>query len=681
MKTTNTSLISVGTLTCVLLMASCQTEVIEPGGGNLGGGAFGADDRIAVTDPETGETEWIEPQVNTSALTACGAHYVYETEEPASGSEDGHLARIGDEVSESSTEGPGGPDPYGGYGYGADAASSPYDPYYGGYETGTSDIGLDVREDPWVDPCEGDATDDMDAGSCDRGGDSPDLPPDLGVEPDASCNADATGDLGTTCPDSDTDAGSEDETDEKDEAVACVPVESGSYVSGERYAEYAENEFITANDDNLATFSLDVDTASYSVGRRDLRACRAPVPAGVRVEEYLNVFDYGYVHPEECAEMPFSIHYEVGPSYFGEDHYMLQLGVQAATVSADERLPANLVFLVDVSGSMSEELSLAQIALRYLVKALDERDTLSIVTYASTTAVLLEPTSVTNRTEIYAVIDGMTAGGSTAGGAGIQLAYDMARLGHVDDGINRVVLCTDGDFNVGLQGDPLVAFVESERIGHGTALTILGFGYGNIRDDYMEELTNAGDGNYSYIDGRNAAIQAAASDVVGTLQIVARNLKVQVEVNPALVRRYRIVGYDNRVLEDWQFADDTIDAADIGAGQNLTALLELELTAPPSHLNPSAFLAQINLRYKRPGEAISELIQRKVSVHEIQSTFTDTADAFQFATAVAEFAEILRGGRYSSGSRFADVRRILIPLADDPSEHELLELVRAAEGL
>ena len=687
MNTQNATALSIGIVLAMSLCA-CRTEVVDSSSGNsaLGPssptgvrGSFGAEDQIAVTDPETGETEWIEPEEGTSALSVCGAHYVFDSGDGDEPDKDGQLVRPGDEITEGDPDNEGH-DPY----YGAADAATSVGPY-GGYDSGGyySDASSDASSaDSWVDPCSGDAGDDMDAGACDWGGDDPDMGTDGDTGDDIMCSGGADGDLDADCSDATADAGSEDEDDEKDDHPACVPVEGSMYgVGSERYAEYTENEFIGAAEDNLATFSLDVDTASYSVGRRDLRACQLPVAAGVRVEEYLNVFDYGYRHPAECEDMPFSIHYEVGPSYFGEEHYLLQVGIQAATVGDEERLPANLVFLVDVSGSMSEELPLAQVALRYLVKALDGRDTLSIVTYASSTSVRLEPTPVTNRTEIYAVIDSLTAGGGTAGGAGIQLAYDKAREAHVDEGINRVVLCTDGDFNVGIQGDPLVEFVEAERIEHGTALTILGFGYGNIRDDYMEELTNAGDGNYAYIDGRNAAIKAATEDVVGTLQIVARDLKVQVEVNPELVRRYRIIGYDNRILEDWQFDDDTIDAADIGAGQDLTALLELELFAPASHLNPNAFLAQVNLRYKQPGETVSELIQRKVAVREIQASFEDTGEAFRFATAVAEFAEILRGGRYSSGSRYSEVMEILTPLADDAPELELIELIEAARRL
>jgi Ca-activated chloride channel family protein len=453
--------------------------------------------------------------------------------------------------------------------------------------------------------------------------------------------------------------------------------------SPEDSSEFAEtNPWTDSADDSVSTFSVDVDSASYSMARRAINDGALPEVDSVRVEEFVNYFRYDDPRPE--GELPFAVSLEAVPSAFGHDAdvHLLRIGIQAEEISEDDRDPVNLVFLLDVSGSMNspDKLGLVVYAMKHLVDKLTPSDTLGIVVYAGSEGVVLPPTAVEDKSAILDALDALQAGGSTNGEAGIQLAYELAERAFRQDGVNRVVLCTDGDFNVGLTGNRLVEMVEDYR-DRDIYLTTLGFGTGNYDDETMEQLADRGNGNYAYIDSPNEALRVLGDKLVSTLQVVAKDVKVQVEFNARSVDRWRLIGYENRILDDEDFADDDVDAGDIGAGHNVSALYELELTDTPAMAN----LAEVRIRYKEPTS--DESSEHTWSIHgdKSQGAFTDASDSFRFSAAVTEFAEILRESPHSEGARFGEIIEILSeasPEAErDLSQAELIELVDAASAL
>jgi len=438
-----------------------------------------------------------------------------------------------------------------------------------------------------------------------------------------------------------------------------------------------ENDWQQANRDSQATFSIDVDTASYARTRGLLRASRLPEAADVRVEEFLNYFDYKYPAPETGNgedEAPFAVHFEGAPSPFGEGLHMLRVGLQAAFVGNEERPAANLVFLLDTSGSMdsAEKIGLVRQSLEVLLDELRPDDTVAIVTYAGNSGVLLEPTPASRRQEIRNAIQQTSMGGSTWGEGGLREAYDLAQEARVPGGLNRVILCTDGDFNVGLTGDALVSEVAlwADR---GITLTAMLFGMDGIDDAFLEDLTNRADGNYFHIDTHDEAVRVLSQDVVGTLMVVAGDVKLQVELNPEIVERYRIVGYDNRVLADEDFSNDTVDAGDLGAGHTVTGLLEVELPAL-DQLSPGTQIAEVRVRYKLPGDAQSQLETWPLYVSDLAPSIHQASPSMRLAVGVAEFAEILRTSRHSEGARFQDV--VSLVSADWSADRDVAELVQ-----
>ncbi len=439
-----------------------------------------------------------------------------------------------------------------------------------------------------------------------------------------------------------------------------------------QFAEVPENDWIDAAEESTSTFSVDTDTASYTVARRSLMYGARPIPASVRVEEFLNFFRYDYAAPDPRDEVPFALHLEGAPSPFGEQAHLLRVAVKGKDVPVEQRSPANLVFLVDVSGSMhaADKLDLVKFSLERLLDGLQEDDTVAIVTYAGANQVLLEPTPVARRAEIREVIAGFTAGGGTNGAAGIRTAYDLAEQAFRQDGVNRVVLCTDGDFNVGLTGEPLIQEVERWR-DRSIFLTVLGYGTGNLNDAFIEDLTNRADGQYAYVDSRNEALRVLGDALVGTLEVIAKDVKIQVQFDPEAVRRYRLIGYDNRVLANDDFRDDTVDAGEIGSGHAVTALYEVELTdaaRPP---------AEVRVRYKRPEGGESSEVSTRIEAGDIAATFDEASADFRFATAVAELAEILRESKHSVGERLGDVEGIIrsTDVAPGSDRAELLDLI------
>jgi Ca-activated chloride channel homolog len=445
--------------------------------------------------------------------------------------------------------------------------------------------------------------------------------------------------------------------------------------SGETYEDYGENDFIDTATETTSTFGADVDTASYTIMRRDITAGHLPDEDSVRIEEYVNYFKFDYPSP---SQDPFAVNLEMAPSYFGEEgHKLLRIGIKGKEIPLEERDPANIVFLVDVSGSMGQwnKLPLVQWSLKQLVQKLAPTDTLGIAVYASADGAVLQPTAVENKASIYEAIDAMQSGGSTNGEAGIRLAYQMAEAAFRPGGTNRVVICTDGDFNVGLTGDALVSVIEDYR-SKGIFLTMLGFGQGNINDAQMEQLADKGNGNYAYIDTQNEALRVLGENLVSTLQVIAKDVKIQVEFDPEVVSRYRLVGYENRVMSNEDFTNDMKDSGDLGAGHYVTAFYELETLGEVS----TGRAATVRIRYKEPTADVSRLIEQDFMLENATPSFEQATQAFRFASAVTEYAEILRSSKHSTGARFDDILGIAQDTAGGWSDRqEFVDLVEKAK--
>ena len=456
------------------------------------------------------------------------------------------------------------------------------------------------------------------------------------------------------------------------------PAVDGDVHDGENYGELIENDWIAAETEATSTFSIDVDNGSYTLMRRDLTNGILPAKDGVRTEEYLNFFDYDYPQPTDGE--PFSIHMEIAPSEFGEDLHMLRIGLQGLEIPREDLKPANLVFLIDTSGSMTSEqkLPLVQQSLNSLVDNLRPTDTIGIVTYAGNAGVLLQPTPVSDASRIKAAVDSLSAGGSTNGEGGIVAAYELAEQAKIEGGTNRVILATDGDMNVGRTGDDLIALISEYREKH-ISLTTIGFGSGNYNDYLMEGLAREGNGNYFYIDSIAEAQRIFGDDLASTLEVIAADVKIQVEFDATNVVRYRLVGYENRLLDNEDFDDDTKDAGEIGPGHTVTALYEIEIAAESE--SESGLLADVRLRHKEQYGSQSRLQEQSIKMSQVKSSFEDASPGLQFAMAVTEFAEILRDSKHSDGMRIDDVITIASANADDDAKSEFVELATTARDL
>jgi len=436
----------------------------------------------------------------------------------------------------------------------------------------------------------------------------------------------------------------------------------------ENYSHFDDNPVKRVSEVPVSTFSIDVDTGSYSNVRRFLNQGRLPAKDAVRVEEMINYFSYDYPMPKDKTR-PFSVTTEIAPTPWNANTHLLRVGLKGYDIAADKLPPANLVFLVDVSGSMMspDKLPLLKSGLKLLVQKLRAQDRVSLVVYAGNTGVILEPTQGDQKARIIAALDQLTAGGSTNGGAGIRLAYAMAEQGFIQGGINRVLLATDGDFNVGtVSFEALKDLVEQKRK-TGVSLTTLGFGTGNYNDRLMEQLADTGNGHYAYIDNLNEANKVLVSEMSSTLETIAKDVKIQIEFNPAVVAEYRLVGYENRVLKREDFNNDKIDAGDIGAGHTVTAFYEISLVGGKGQsIDPLRYgmekvpagnrdeLAWLRLRYKLPGNETSQLIEQPLKTSEIKAPGNTSAD-FRFAAAVAAFGQQLRGGKYTGTLGYDDI--------------------------
>jgi Ca-activated chloride channel family protein len=466
----------------------------------------------------------------------------------------------------------------------------------------------------------------------------------------------------------------------------------------ERYPNATSNPVKVVADEPVSTFSIDVDTASYGVVRRYLGQGTLPPQDAVRVEEMVNYFDYAYATPPTKAQ-PFATTVQVYPTPWNKDTLLMHVGIKGYDIPKTTRPAANLVFLLDVSGSMDEpdKLPLVKQSIRMLVNELNEKDTVAIVVYAGAAGTVLEPTAGNEKAKILGALDQLEAGGSTAGGEGIRQAYALAEQSFAKDKVNRIILATDGDFNVGIT-DPeaLEGFVSRKRES-GIDLTVLGFGGGNYNDVIMQKLAQAGNGNAAFIDTPNEARKVLVDEMSSTLFTIAKDVKIQIEFNPSQVAEYRLIGYETRLLERTDFNNDKVDAGDIGAGHAVTALYEVtpvgsaaRLSDPLRYGKPEASAegkggeyAFLRIRYKLPGESESKLIERPIGKADTLASFDQAKEDIRFAAAVAAFGQILRGDTHVGKMTLAEVRDIAQKAkGQDPYGYrsEFVNLVRTAES-
>ena len=468
--------------------------------------------------------------------------------------------------------------------------------------------------------------------------------------------------------------------------------------NAEAFDRIVDNPFLRVSPPALSTFSIDVDTASYANVRRFLNQNTRPPKDAVRIEELLNYFPYD--DPPPTGDDPFSVHIEVAGCPWNAEHRLARIGLKGRPIADDKRAASNLVFLIDVSGSMNEpnKLPLVKEALRMLVEQLGENDRVAIVVYAGASGLVLPSTSCLRKPEILSAIDQLQAGGSTNGGAGIQLAYDQAVKNFIPKGTNRVILATDGDFNVGITDDDELVRLIEEKAKSGVFLSVLGFGMGNLKDGKLEKLADKGNGHYAYIDSIQEARKVLVEEMGATLVTIAKDVKIQVEFNPAQVGAYRLIGYENRLMRDEDFNDDTKDAGEIGAGHHVTALYELvpagkeaddvagvgplkfQKPAPPAA--PSEESLSVKLRYKQPDGETSRLLER--GAIDDGRAFGRASDDLKFAAAVAGFGMLLRDSPYKGSLTFPGVVELAeSSIGPDPSGYrkEFLGLVRKAQAL
>jgi Ca-activated chloride channel homolog len=464
----------------------------------------------------------------------------------------------------------------------------------------------------------------------------------------------------------------------------------------EEYEGVTENVFKGVTNDPLSTFSIDVDEASYTNVRRFINNGQPPPKEAVRIEEMINYFDYDYAQPKD--EHPFNIVTEISDAPWNAKHKLVHIGLQGKRIATENLPPSNLVFLIDVSGSMSDvnKLSLLKSSLRMLVNELRAQDHVAIVVYAGAAGLVLEPTSGKEKEKIIAALDNLQAGGSTAGGAGIRLAYATAKKHLLKEGNNRVILATDGDFNVGeASNESMEKLIEEERKS-GVFLTVLGYGMGNYKDSKMELLADKGNGNYVYIDNITEAKKVLVNEFGGTLFTIAKDVKIQVEFNPASVSAYRLIGYENRMLKSEDFNNDKKDAGELGSGHTVTALYEVipadvkstffgvdelkyqKTSAGKEGANTDELLT-VKFRYKQPDGEVSKLI-----VHALKNkpiAFFETSDNFRWSAAVAGFGMLLRESEYINGYSFEQVAQLAQQARGKDEEGYRIEFIKMVKSM
>ncbi len=447
--------------------------------------------------------------------------------------------------------------------------------------------------------------------------------------------------------------------------------------STEQYTEHGVSPFVDTSKDKLSTFAIDVDTASWSISRRKLREGQLPPRAAVRTEEYVNSFDYGYAGPTHGSDAPFAVHLAGAPSPFEQGHQLVRVGIKGKHVQGAERVPVHLVYLVDTSGSMqsADKIGLAQKSLHLLTDTLKPGDTVALCTYAGSVREVLSPTG--DRKAIHAAIDQLAAGGSTAMSSGIDLAYALARKTLVKGHVNRVIVLSDGDANVGPSSHAEILKQIEQYKGEGITLSTVGFGNGNYKDTMMEQLADKGDGNYSYIDDEKQARKVFVEQIDGLLQVIARDVKVQVEFDPEVVEKYRLIGYDNREVADKDFKNDKVDGGEIGAGHSVTAIYDVVLK------KTDASPLTVRIRHKQPlGDAPAKETAYPMTPAQFTKTFEAADASYRLAVGVMAFAEILRESPHAKEWSLEKVEAIVKAAPVVAAEQtELLELVGRARKL
>ena len=465
----------------------------------------------------------------------------------------------------------------------------------------------------------------------------------------------------------------------------------------EGYDNISENKFLKATDNPLSTFSIDVDAASYSNVRRFLNQGQLPPAGAIRIEEMVNYFKYEY--PQPTNNDPFSINTEISDAPWNKEHKLVLIGLQGKKIPTENLPASNLTFLIDVSGSMSgpERIGLVKASMKMLVDQLREQDKVSIVVYAGAAGLVLPPTSGANKTKIKEAIDNLEAGGSTAGGAGIKLAYKTAKENFAKGGNNRVILCTDGDFNVGESSDDAMERLIEEERKSGVFLTVLGYGMGNYQDAKMQKLADKGNGNHAYIDGITEAKKVLVNEFGGTLFTIAKDVKLQIEFNPAKVQGYRLIGYENRMLAKEDFNNDKKDAGELGSGHTVTALYEVipvgiesdflnsvdplkyqKETVDNKKSSKTDEIMTVKFRYKAPDGDVSKLIEHPVLDKQIP--IAKTSDNFRFAASVAQFGMLIRNSEFKSNASYTDVLSLARKAKGNDEEGYRSEFVRLVES-
>lgn len=496
--------------------------------------------------------------------------------------------------------------------------------------------------------------------------------------------------------------------DEKDryESVVLSCVAEQEYDGSSQYKSNEENIFLNPTDKPLSTFSIDVDTASYTNSRRWLNNGQLPQSGVVRTEEFINYFTYDYKSPSGDNEQPFSVYTEAASCPWNEKHQILQIGLKGKEFKNEGRKPSNLVFLIDVSGSMNsaDKLPLLKSGMKMLVNHLDKEDKVAIVVYAGASGLALEPTSIKEKEKILTALDRLSPGGSTNGAAGIHLAYELAEQNFIKAGNNRIILATDGDFNVGTTStDQLQKLIEEKRK-TGVFLSVLGFGTGNLNDHLMETLANKGNGNYNYIDRLSEAQKVLVEQLNATLYTIAKDVKIQIEFNPEHIAYYRLIGYENRVLAAEDFNNDKKDAGEIGAGHTVTALYEIVPVGVESNIagkvdelkyqqvekkdvkikTGSNEILTLKIRYKKPNEEVSTKQEYKMLKSELGRAFSEAKNNLMWATATAAFAQKLNNSSFLNDMSWAEIEKIAIKAKGADNEGyrgEMIQLIKLSASL
>ncbi|MBF0432409.1 MAG: von Willebrand factor type A domain-containing protein [Fibrobacteria bacterium] len=461
-----------------------------------------------------------------------------------------------------------------------------------------------------------------------------------------------------------------------DECENCGQTNNSDYYPGtEKYGDLTYNPFHLTSEDSLSTFAIDVDNGSYTLARKKLQQGLAPDPASIRVEEFLNYFEQDYPEPDNG---PLAVYIDGAVSPFRDSLVLLRIGLKGKELVQEERKVWNFTFLVDVSGSMTSRLAMVKYSLNVLVDNMQEGDQISLCTYAGSVSTKIAPTTMDDKEIIKTAINNLSSGGGTAMSSGIQNAYNTNMLGFKQGGVNRVIVCSDGDANIGDTSQESIHALIANYIDSGITLSTIGYGQGNYNDQLMEQLADKGNGNYYYVDSQEEGKRLFTDELASTMQVIAKDVKLQIEFAAKSVLKYRLIGYKNQSIPDFDFVKEDTDAGELGAGHRVTALYELLLTE-----NPGNRLGSISLHYKDPDTDATVPKEYLVQKEAINSDFSTSASRFRFCAGVAEFAELLRASPYATGTTLAELETIISESIDtgDAKDNELLDLVKIAKGI